>query len=124
MTLLLAFLHTPPGWALISGLGCTVASIAGHRIYHIAMRDKRTENLAILALIVAEVVQAGLRGAVIAPTPDKLLQYALLAAKDKFIARAGDVKKAFGNEWDYVFHGAIVKEVGIGNVTVNLPSAA
>lgn len=117
-------LGTEAGQGIVIAIGTAAITSAAHWFYHLAMHDKRTENVAILAIIAAEVVEAGLHGAVIAPSRDKLIQYAVIAAKDKLIARLGDIEKAFGGEADYLIHGAVVKEVGVGNVTVNLPGAA
>jgi hypothetical protein len=116
-------LGTEAGQGLVIAVLTAAITSAAHWIYHLAMHDKRTENVAILALIAAEVVEAGIKGAVIAPSRDKLIQYAVVAAKDKLVARLGDIEKAFGGEADYLIHGAVVKEVGVGNVTVNLPGA-
>lgn len=124
MNLFLAFLHTQAGQDLIVGLGGAAITSAGHWGYHVAMHNKRLTNLAILSLIVAEVVEAGLRGAVIAPSREKLITYAVAAAKDKLATKIPDLEKAFGAELDFLVHGAVVKEVGVGNVTVNLPGAS
>lgn len=124
MTLFLAFLHTQAGQNLIVGAAVAAVSSGGHWLYHVAMHNKRLDNLAILAIIVSDVVEAGLRGAVIAPSREKLIQYAVAAAKDKLATKIPDIEHAFGAELDYLVHGAVVKEVGVGNVTVNLPGSA
>jgi hypothetical protein len=122
MNLFLAFLHTQAGIAILVSVGSALVTSAGHWGYHIAMHNKRLDNLATLALIASDVVEAALRGAVIAPSRDKLITYAVAAAKDKLATKIPDIEKAFGDELEYLVHGAVVKEVGIGNVTVNLPS--
>lgn len=122
MTALGAFLVSPAGMAIWLPIVSAGVTSLGHMLAQRWQKNAKTANLALLADTAANIVNAGLSGAVLAPSRDKITSYAITAVKQSVIAQSPNIEKSLGASFDTLVHGAVLQAVTPGGVTVNLPS--